>query len=254
MILMLQPIHAAFTLAFGTLGLLAWWRMETERWTKPGAAWLVTGGCFTVMGLVGGALSLAAVAAVRAGPGSGLYTMFVEWNPVGNIGRTAGVVAYAVVLAALVAAPAPQARNIAKAGLGLVAASMLCGTAAAALHRGMTNHSHMTTLAVLDTICVVALLVALLLGVMNDGLDLLLWLAVAAYTLKQTVGVSLMAILAWWERDQTVQAGRILLVLSVAVMAGTAVLAYVRLRRAMERRYVPALFERLHAMRRPAES
>jgi hypothetical protein len=42
--------------------------------------------------------------------------------------------------------------------------------------------------------------------------------------------------------------------INVAVGAVVSLLAQVRLRRAVENRHVPALFERLHALRHPAES
>jgi hypothetical protein len=98
------------------------------------------------------------------------------------------------------------------------------------------------------------MLVTLLVGVMNDGMDLLLWLAMAAFALKQTVEVSAMTILAWWDVNTGIEIALMFMWINVVAMAVASALAQVRLRRAIENRQVPALFERLHALRRPAES
>jgi hypothetical protein len=157
-------------------------------------------------------------------------------------------------LAALVAAPPHRSRQVAIAALWVVGGTLVGATMVAALYPTIGTHTQMTMLAVLMTASVVALLLALLLGVMNDGMDLLLWLAVAAYTLKETIGVSLTAILAWWDTARSVEAALLYWWMNVVVMAVASLLAGLRLRRAIENRHVPALFERLHALRRPAES
>jgi hypothetical protein len=254
MIAYLQPIGIAFTLLFGVLGVLAWRRLGADRWRKTEAGWLVTGACFTLVGFLGGMQAAAAAAALHAGEGSWLYRTFLEWSPVGNIGRGVGVVAYAVMLAALVASAPHRVRPMAVAAPWVIGAALAAGTVAAALYPPLSMHTQMTVLAVLMTASVVAMLLALLLGVMNDGMDLLLWMAVAAYTLKETVGVSLTTIIAWWDTARSVEAILLYWWSNVAVMAGACLLAWLRLRRAMQHRHVPALFERLHALRRPAES
>lgn len=254
MVSLLQALNAILILLFGGMAVLAWLRLGEDRWGKAQAAWLVTGVCFTVLGVLGGAQNVASSAARRAGSGSSFYTLYIEWYAAGNIGRSVGVAAYAVMLAALVAAAPGRARRAAHAAFAVTGAALLAGTAAGALNRGMSLHTQMTALAVLTTATVVALMVALLLGVVNDGMDLLLWLAVAAFTLKETLSVSLTAILAWWETARASEAALLYCWINVLGMAAAVLLARIRLRRASERRYVPALFERLHAMRRPAES
>lgn len=249
----LQLVNAALTLLFGILAMQAWRHLGAARWRKLEAGWLVTGGCFMFIGVFGGVQTLAATAALRAGPGSPLYRTYIEWSPAGNIGRGAGVAAYGLMLAALLAARPERARQVSLGALWVIGGTIVAGTTAAALYGTIDQHTHLTALAVLATAAVLALLLALLLGVMNDGMDLLLWLAVAAHAIKEALVVSLMAVLAW-ESGRAMEAVLIFYWINVAVAVVTSLLAQVRLRRAIENRHVPALFERLHALRRPAES
>jgi hypothetical protein len=254
MIATLQLVNAALALLFGILAMQAWRHMGAGRWRKLEACWLVTGGGFLFIGVYGAVHTLVATVALRAGPGSPLYRTYLEWGPTGNIGREAGVVAYGVMLAALLAARPDRVRRVSLGALWVIGGSIVSGTTAAALYGTIDFHTQMTALAVLATAAVVALLLALLLGVMNDGMDLLLWLAVAAHTMKEALVVSLMAIMAWWETGRAMEAALLFYWLNVAVAIVASLLAQVRLRRAIENRHVPALFERLHALRRPAES
>lgn len=249
----LQLVNAALTLLFGILAMQAWRHLGAARWGKLEAGWLVTGGCFLFTGVFGGVQTLVATAAMHAGPGSPLYRTYMEWGPAGNIGRGAGIAAYGVMLAALLASRPERARQVSVGGLWVISGTIVAGTTAAALYGTIDTHTQMTALAVLATAAVLALLLALLLGVMNDGMDLLLWLAVATLAIKEALAVSLMAILAW-ESGRAMEAVLIFYWTNVAVGVVVSLLAQVRLRRAIENRHVPALFERLHALRRPAES
>lgn len=254
MILTLQVVNSALTLLFGVLAALAWRRLGADRWRKPQAGWLLTGTCFVIVGAFGTLHAIGSVLAVRAGSGSLLYRVVIDWGPVGNIGRSVGALAYGITLASLVAAPLHRVHQAASTARWVIAGATVAGTACAAAYGPMGTHTHMSALAVLATGTVLAMLATLLVGVMNDGMDLLLWLAVAVYTLKQTVEVSVMAILAWWDINPGIGAALIFMWINVVAMAVGSALAQVRLRRAIENRHVPALFERLHALRRPAES
>ena len=254
MIATLQLVNAAFTLLFGILAMQAWRHLGATRWRKLEAGWLVTGAGFVFIGVYAAVQTLVATAAVHAGPGSPLYRTYLEWGPVGNIGRGVGIAAYGVMLAALLGARPERVRQVSLAALWVIGGSIVAGTTAAALYGTISFHTQMTVLAVLATAAVLALLLALLLGVMNDGMDLLLWLAVAAHTIKEALVVSLMAMMAWWESGRAMDAALIFCWINVAVAIVASALAQVRLRRAIENRHVPALFERLHALRRPAES
>ncbi|HEY0038554.1 MAG TPA: hypothetical protein VGB66_17785 [Longimicrobium sp.] len=254
MIATLQTVNTALTLLFGILAVQAWRHMGAGRWRKLEAGWLVTGACFVFVGVFGGVQTLAATAALRAGPGSPLYRTYLEWSPAGNIGRGVGIAAYGVMLAALLSARPERVRQVSLGALWVIGGSIVAGTTAAALYGTIDTHTQMTAMAVLATAAVLLLLLALLLGVMNDGMDLLLWMAVAAHTIKETLVVSLMAILAWSERGRAMEAALMFYWINVGVGIVVSLLAQVRLRRAIENRHVPALFERLHALRRPAES
>lgn len=254
MIATLQTVNTTLTLLFGILAMLTWRRLGAGRWGKLEAGWLLTGACFVFVGVFGGVHTLVATAALRAGPGSPLYRTFLEWSPAGNIGREVGIAAYGLMLTALLAARPERVRPVSIGALWVIGGSIVGGTTAAALHGTIDNHTQMTAMAVLATAAVLALLLALLLGVMNDGMDLLLWVAVAAHTVKETLVVSLMAIMAWSERGRAMEAALMFYWINVGVGIVASVLAQVRLRRAIENRHVPALFERLHALRHPAES
>jgi hypothetical protein len=250
----LQLVNAAFTLLFGILAVQAWRHLGTARWHKLEAGWLVTGACFVLTGALGGVHTLVATAARGADPGSPLYRTFLEWSPAGNIGREAGIAAYGLMLAVLLAARPERVRQVSLAAPWVIGGTIVGGTTAAALYGTIDTHTQMTAVAVLATAAVLMMLLALLLGVMNDGMDLLLWLAVAALIIKETLVVSLMAIMAWWEGGRATEATVIFYWVNVVVAIVASLLAQVRLRRAIENRHVPALFERLHALRRPAES
>lgn len=249
----LQLVNAALTLLFGILAVQAWRHLGATRWRKLEAGWLVTGACFVFIGVLGAVQTLVATAALHAGPGSPLYRTYIEWAPAGNIGREAGIAAYGVMIASLLASRPERARQVSLGGLWVISVTIVAGTTTAALYGTIEYHTQMRALAVLTTAAVLALLLALLLGVMNDGMDLLLWLAVAALAIKEALAVSLMAILAW-ENGRAMEAVLIFYWINIAVGVVVSLLAQVRLRRAIENRHVPALFERLHALRRPAES
>jgi hypothetical protein len=254
MILTLQLVNTALTLLFGILAALAWRRLGADRWRKPQAGWLLTGTCFVIVGAFGTLHAIASVVAVRGGSGSVLYRLVIDWGPVGNIGRSVATLAYSIALASLVAAPLHRVHQTASTARWVIAGATVAGTACAAAYGPMSVHTHMSVLAVLATGSVMAMLVTLLVGVMNDGMDLLLWLAVAVYTLKQTVEVSVITILAWWDITSGIEAALIFMWINVVAMTMASALAQVRLRRAIANRHVPALFERLHALRHPAES
>jgi hypothetical protein len=250
----LQLVNAALTLLFGILAVRAWRHLGAARWRKLEAGWLVTGACFVFVGVLGGVQTLVATAALRAGPGSPLYRTYLEWSPAGNIGREAGMAAYGLMLAVLLAVRSERVHQVSRGAVWVIGGTVVGGTTAAALYGTIDFHTQMTAVAVLSTAAVLALLLALLLGVMNDGMDLLLWLAVAAHAVKETLVVSLMATLAWLESARVMDAALIFYWINVVVAVIASLLAQIRLRRAIENRYVPALFERLHALRRPAES
>jgi len=254
MIATLQTVNTALTLLFGILAMLAWRRLGAGRWGKLEAGWLLTAACFVSVGVFGGVHTLVATAALRAGPGSPLYRTFLEWSPAGNIGREVGVAVYGVMLTVLLAARPERVRQVSIAAPWVIGGSIVAGTAAAALYGAIDTRTQMTAMAVLATAAVLSLLLALLLGVMNDGMDLLLWLAVVAHTLKEALVVSLMAIIAWADPGRAMEAALMFYWINVGVGVVASLLAQVRLRRAIENRHVPALFERLHALRRPAES
>ena len=250
----LQLLNAALTLLFGIRSLQAWRHLGAARWRKLEAGWLVTGASFVFIGVFGAVQTLAATAALQAGPDSPLYRTYLDWSPAGNIGREAGMAAYGLMLVALLAARPERVRQVSLGALWVIGGTVVGGTTAAALYGTIDNHAQMTALAVLATAAVLSMLLALLVGVMNDGMDLVLWLAVAAHAVKETLVVSLMASLALLESARALDAALIFCWINVAVALIASVLAQIRLRRAIENRHVPALFERLHALRRPAES
>ena len=112
---------------------------------------------------------------------------------------------------------------------------------------GSTNH--FTRLAVLTTVGVVLLFAALLAAAATDALDRLLWLTLTAYALKQALSVSLLSILAWSAFSSGIRPYTLYAMHTVAFC----VILLIALRRyqlAVQGREVPALFERVDAIRR----
>ncbi|HEX8391898.1 MAG TPA: hypothetical protein VF665_06000 [Longimicrobium sp.] len=247
--LLLQTVATLLILPFGLLSLAAWRRMEGMRWSRPFAAWFPTGVCFAAVGAYSAAHALAAPYVQRMDPGSAAYGTAVRWLQAGNVGRECGVIMAALVMGAMLAVPAASVGRVARHGTAPILLAIVAGTVLTARYGDMELRPYITLLAVMYCIAVVVLLAVLLAGVARDGLDQLLWLALAAYAVKETFSVSLFTILAWWRVQVEPAAWVAFYWVNGLAMVVMVMLAFRRLQHARAGNAVPALFERLHAVR-----
>jgi hypothetical protein len=251
-VLVQQAVGGLLTLAFGALALAVSRRVRAMGLDRAWGAWRCTAAGFLLLGVYGAVHASGSVAAVVAGEGSAFYRVFVEWTAAGNIAREAGVLAYAALLAAYLSLPPARAAAVAGGAMAGIAGTMALATLAGHAIPGTHHFAHLATLAVLSTLTVVVLLAAMLVGLANDGLDQLHWLALTAYAVKLTLEVSQFSILAWWATRPAPWVIQTLYATNTTASVAMIVLGARRLRWAARGRPVPALFERVHALRRTA--
>lgn len=250
--LLLQLASSALLLVFGVTALRVWRRFGPVRRDRAALAWAVTAANFLVVGSYATAHSLASAAAVASGKESALYHFVVEWAQAANAGRGVASVGFGLLLGALMVAHRRSLPRIAGAAPAVLVTLAVVATLGARLLPDATPKGFVTTVAVLNAVTAVVLMAALLAAVQNDGLDQLLWLALAVYALKETVSVSILAVMAWWSMAYVATYYTIFLWLQVVLAGVMAGLVGRRLYLASGGRRVPALFERLHALRRAA--
>ena len=248
-----QLVTAALALLFGVLALRVWRRAGGGRRDRATVAWGLAAANFIVVGVHASAHSLLAAAGWAMGRESALFRWVGSWAIAANLGRAVVSVVFGVLLLAGLVVHRRWVPRVARAGPAVLAGTAVFATAAALRLPYDNAYTLGTSLAVLSSITAVVVMAALLAAVLNDSMDQLLWLALAAYALKETVSVSLFAVLAWWSMAAHVEAYRIFYWVALGLSAGMAGLAARRLRMAAAGRRVPALFERMHALRRPAQ-
>lgn len=245
-ILIFQTAAAVAALPFGALALAIAHRVRGKASRREG--WLLTGWCFLLIGVVGTAQAAFSNAAMAAGPESRLWSLYLDWGAGGNYGRLLPIAVLAAALIAL-SLRGPRGRALLSAAPLGFGVAMVLGFAIGAVEGPLGTSNHVARVAVVTAATVVMLLGALLLAAATDVMDQLLWLALAAYTLKQAVSVSLFSILAW----MAFSTGNRPITLYVMHAAAWAVILLITLRRyqhAVRHREVPALFERVDAIRR----
>lgn len=250
--LLKQFASSALLLLFGVLALGVWRRFGTVRRDRSALAWAVTAASFLVVGVYATAHAVISPAAIAAGKGTWLYGFVTGWVHETNAGRGVATVCFGLLMTALMVVPRRTAPRVAAAAPVAMTAAVVAGTVGVRLLPEMTPHGFFTTMAVLYALTAMALMAALLAAVQNDGMDQLLWLALAAYALKETLGVSLLGVISFWGVADVGPYYAALYWLQLGMGCLMAGLAARRLRLASGGRRVPALFERVHALRRPA--
>lgn len=248
---LLQLASNALLLVFGVLALRVWRRSGPVRRDRAALGWGLTAANFLLVGGYATAHSLVALMAVAQGPRSALYKLVVSWASAANAGRSLASIAFGVLLLALLVARRRPGLRVAQAAPVVLALVAVAGTAAGRPLFESTAYALATLLAVLNAVTAVVLMAALLAAVQNDGLDQLLWLALAVYALKETMSVSLLAVISFWDVANVSLYNTIFVWLQVVLNTGMSWLALRRLRLATGGRRVPALFERVSVLRRP---
>jgi hypothetical protein len=183
---------------------------------------------------------------VTAGRGSALYDWVGTYGPAANLGRGVASIVFGLML---IAAAGGYPRWLPRLGSAAPSALVATTVVVTAMTLRVPVSSVNFVLAILSTVTAVVIMGALFIAVLNDSMDQLLWLALSAYALKETLRVSLFAVLTWWTVGQDVTAYRLFYWVGIVFSVTMVVLAVRRLRAAAEGREVPALFERLDPLR-----
>jgi hypothetical protein len=246
-----QILACGLLLLFGVLALRVWRRAGPVRRDLVTQAWGVTAAYFLVNNVYSVGHSLLAALGLAMGRDSALLRWVGGWAIAANLARGVMGVVFAVILLLLLVLRRRWVFRVAQLAPLVLVVTGIAATAVA--QRIPVLHSMYwlgAGLALLSMATAVVMMGALLAAVLNDGMDQLLWLALALYALKETVSVSLFAIIAWWSLAAHPEAWRYFYWGAAALAAGMSALAARRLRLAGEGRHVPALFERLYTLRR----
>lgn len=251
----MSTLHQQLAFALLTLlfGILASGVVRHSGSRPPGrqeVAWRITAAYFVLIGGYAVVHSVFAIFAVRAGQDSTIYAHVVRWVGPANVGRAITGVAFALlVLHAQVRRPGGG--RITAQAVPLLLLTAVGATVAADVLRSDGMLWQASMLALWATVMALLLFPALLLALMWDGMDEVLWLALTAYVLKEVLSVSLWAMVAWRPRGAASGMLQMFYWVNLVVMLGMCIAAAWRLRQAAAGRRVPSLFERVRAIRPP---
>lgn len=246
-----QILCSALLLLFGVLALLVWRRLEPVRHDRAALAWALTAANFLVVGVYATLHAVLSAVGRARGTDSALFRLVGDWALATNLAREVVTVVFAGMLLALMVSRRWGARVVAAAPAVLTATALFFTV----LLRGLpytSTFAFTSSIAVSYGVAAIVLMAALFAAVHYDGVDQLLWLALAAFTLKETVSVSIMAVMAAW--TMTYARTYFAVLYWVGIVVGLCMVGFAarRLHLATGGRRVPAVFERVHGLRRPA--
>ncbi|MBW3571816.1 MAG: hypothetical protein KY467_11980 [Gemmatimonadetes bacterium] len=244
-----QIVSTTLLLLFGVLALLVWRRFRALRRDRAALAWALTAANFLVVGTCATAQSVVSAAAPVHSP---VFRLVYAWSPAANLGRGVVSVVFGVLLLLLLVSRRRRAAQVAAASPAVLLATALAATLSARLLPYPSAYAFLTQLALVTALTAVVLMAALFAAVYNDGLDRLLWMALAVYMLKETIAVSFLAVMAAWTMTYAATYFTVFYWVGTVLTACMVALAARRLQLAAGGRRVPAPFEGLHALRRPA--
>jgi hypothetical protein len=247
-----QILSSALLLLFGVLALLVWRRFGPVRRDRAALAWALTATNFLVVGIYATLQSLLSAVGKSIGGKSALYLFVARWSIPANVAREVVSVLFGLMLLVLMLTRRRWGARVVSAAPAILTGTVLLCTVAL---RGLSFTSafaFLNTMAVFSGVIAIVMMAALFAAVHYDGLDQLLWLALAVYTLKETMTVSFMAVMAAWTMTYAGTYFTVFYWVTTALGVGMVVLAVRRLQLATGGRRVPVAFERVHAMRRPA--
>jgi hypothetical protein len=247
-----QILSNASLLLFGVLALLVWRRLGPVRRDRAALAWGLTAANFLVVGIYASLHALLAAVGRSMGKESALYGFVDRWALAGNLARNVvSVVFGGMLLVLMVSRRRWGARMVAAAPVALTMTALL-STVPLGRMPYESAYAFLCDLAVTSGLIAIVLMAALFAAVHYDGLDQLLWLALAVYTLKETVSVSFMAVMAAWTMTYAGTYFSVFYWVTTALGVCMVGFAVRRLQLATGGRRVPAAFEAVHALRRPA--
>jgi hypothetical protein len=247
-----QILASGFLLLFGVLALQVWRRAGPVRLDRATLAWGVCAVHFILTGVFATGQSLLAFTGWSMGKESALLTWVGEWAYAANLARAALSVLFALLVLVLLVTRRRWVFRAAHLAPVLLTGAMIVFTAALLQIRSLDSpYAVGTGCALMSGATAVILMAALLAAVLNDSIDQLLWLSLALYALKETLSVSMFAIVAWWSLAPHSGQWHVFYWVSVLLAAGMSALAVRRLRLAGAGQRVPALFERMYTLRPP---
>lgn len=247
--LVLLNLVTLMLLAFGAFSLLSARTMRAG--SAQHDAWLVTGVVFTVYAANKLIQSVWGTAAFATGPGSPVYERYLEAATVFNHSRTLLLFVLYVMLAWV--AIRGELRSIGRSVLAvLVVVAVIAGGAYGVFEGRLDAGRHYTATAVVDTAGFMILASVLILLLVRDSADRLLWFALATQGIFSIVGVLFLTAGAWADTPGIWSPPFwILELFRLVLAAGMASFAFARYRAAVRGKLVRGLLPRNEPLGRP---
>lgn len=247
-----QILSTVPLLLFGVLALLVWRRYGPVRRDRAALGWALTASSFLVVGGYATLHSLLGAAGHVIGKGSGLYRLVNDWALAANMARAVVSVVFGAMLLVLMVSRQRSGARMVSASPAVFSGTAVLATVALQPVRYPSSYSFLSTLAIVAGVTAIVMMAALFAAIHSDGLDRLLWLALALFTLKETMAVSFLAVMAAWTMDYAAAYFGVFYWVATVLEICMLGVAARRLYLASGGRRVPAPFERVHAMRRAA--
>jgi hypothetical protein len=243
-VLVFQVATAVLAVAFAVLALRVTRAVRGGDQPLHHRAWMVTALAFAIAGASSVVQNAAAVWAFRAGAGSAPWNLFLEWAPRGNYARICLKISFALLLTLLTRTERMPARRVAWTAAAIFAVMLVVGGVMGAMEGPLREVIHYPAYAVLELGEMIALLVALFVGLVAGSMDRWLWAALAVYSFRQALNVLSWTALAWhgvpgaWALD-----ARVLHLFGIAGYLVMIAIAIHRLRLARKGVRVPGMFD-----------
>jgi hypothetical protein len=247
-----QILSTVPLLLFGVLALLVWRRYGPVRRDRAALGWALTATSFLVVGTYATLHSLLAVSGRIMGTGSALYGLVNDWALAANMARSVVSVVFAGMLLVLMISRRRWGARVVASSPTVLTGTAVVATLALRPVRYPSSFAFLSSMAIVAGVAAVVMMVALFAAIHSDGLDQLLWLALAIFTLKETMTVSFMAVIATWTMTYAATYFTGFYWVTAALAWCMVGVAGRRLQLASGGRRVPAPFERVHALRRAA--
>lgn len=247
-----QILSTVPLLIFGVLALLVWRRCGPVRRDRSALGWALTASSFVVVGIYATLHSLLGAAAQVLGQGSALWTVVGEWVFAANVTRGLVSAVFGGMLLVLMVSRRRWGARVVRVSPALLAGTAVLASAALRLVQPDSGYTVLSSIAIVTGVTAMTMMAALFAAIHRDGLDQLLWLALAIFTLKETMTVSFMAVMASWTMAYAAAYYTVFYWVAAAMAWCMVAVAARRLQLAGGGRRVPAPFERVRALRRPA--
>lgn len=195
--LFLQCVVAILTLVFGVAALRVAGRVpgapELHR-----ATWLLTGVVFTMLGISTAFHNVVAAPwAFFAGRGSPELALYMQFSPIANHSRGFLMLAYGVMMAAIVPLSRAAGQRLAVFAVLVGIAFMAVGAVLGFQEGSLTRATHYTATTITDAAGLIFLLAALFLGIVRNTTDRLLWVGLVIFTVHELLDIPWFSAMAW---------------------------------------------------------